>query len=88
VDSGLIGRARERAVLRSPLDTSAAGRGGLVLVIGEPGIGKAALLDDLVAEAGRRRVPALVGRAITDEGVPELWPWRHLLGRATASGST
>ena len=86
VDGRLIGRTRERAVLRSLLEAGAAGRGGLVLVTGEPGIGKTALLEDLLAEARRRGVPALAGRAVPDEGVPELWPWRTLLGRAAGAG--
>jgi DNA-binding CsgD family transcriptional regulator len=48
----LRGRDAERARLSSVLHDAQAGRAGTLLVHGEPGAGKSALLDDLVASAG------------------------------------
>jgi DNA-binding CsgD family transcriptional regulator len=48
----LHGREVERARLAALLDGAREGRAGTLLVTGEPGAGKSALLDDLVANAG------------------------------------
>ena len=48
----LHGRDVERARLATLLDEARRGRAGTLLVHGEPGAGKSALLDDLVANAG------------------------------------
>ena len=43
-----VGRQAELAALRGGLDRAMAGRGGVCLVAGEPGIGKSELADQLV----------------------------------------
>jgi DNA-binding CsgD family transcriptional regulator len=48
----LHGRDDERARLATLLDDARQGRAGTVLLHGEPGVGKSALLEDLVATAG------------------------------------
>ena len=48
----LHGRDVERARLAALLDAARGGRAGALLVHGEPGVGKSALLEDLVATAG------------------------------------
>jgi DNA-binding CsgD family transcriptional regulator len=48
----LLGREREREVLGRLLDAVRGGRGGVLVVDGEAGVGKTALLED-AAEAGR-----------------------------------
>ena len=47
----LVGRQRERAVLERLLASARNGRGSVLVVYGEPGVGKTALLD-YAAEAG------------------------------------
>lgn len=47
----LIGRERERAVLRQLLQAATAGQSGALVVRGEAGIGKTTLLDDAVDQA-------------------------------------
>ena len=49
-----VGRVNELADLASALDEAASGRGSLVLVTGEPGIGKTRLMSEL-GRVGRQR---------------------------------
>jgi DNA-binding CsgD family transcriptional regulator len=64
----LLGRERERQVLDRLLDGVRGGRGGVLVVYGEPGVGKTALLDYAV-EAGR---VLRVARTVGVEGEMEL----------------
>ena len=65
----LVGRDSESGLLRRLFDQTRVGRGHTVLVAGEPGIGKSALLTDLsrYAEAGGGLV--LTGRAARGAGI-------------------
>ena len=49
--AAFIGRTRELSELRAALEESIAGRGGCVLISGEPGIGKTRLADELANHA-------------------------------------
>ncbi len=71
----LIGRSDETATLEDALDRAAAGRGSVVWVTGEAGIGKSRLLSDFGDAAGQRGIPVLTGRAV-DTGTPV--PFRPL----------
>ena len=58
----LIGREPEQRVLRRAIDTlESGGRGGVIFVDGEPGIGKSRLVADVIAETQQRAVQALLG---------------------------
>src|SRR6478736_5528208 len=57
----LLGRQRERAVLAGLLDGARRGEGGVLVVHGEPGVGKTALLDWMVEEGRQLRVLRAVG---------------------------
>ncbi|MET0837561.1 MAG: AAA family ATPase [Marmoricola sp.] len=59
----LVGRDDELAVLSATLDAVRHGRGGLLVVRGEPGIGKTRLLDALQDLSSRQGVGSLRGRA-------------------------
>ena len=57
----LLGRERERAALDRLLDGARDGHGGALVVRGEPGVGKTALLDDSVEKARTLRVVRCAG---------------------------
>lgn len=70
-----VGRGRELAELVGALDETLAGRGGLVLLVGEPGIGKTRLADELMGQARERGAGVIVGRCWEAGGAPAYWPW-------------
>jgi predicted ATPase len=45
-----VGRQQERAALRASFESAAAGRGGLLCVTGEPGLGKTTLVEEFFEE--------------------------------------
>src|SRR5262249_53964712 len=75
----LIGRDAERDQLRRHLDAAIAGRGSLVLIGGEPGIGKTHLIRALLAEATRRGCFGVVGHCSEMEGAPPYVPFIETL---------
>jgi DNA-binding CsgD family transcriptional regulator len=70
-----VGREAELAALTADLEAAAAGRGRVVLLAGEPGIGKTRLAEELAAQATARGVLVLWGRCWEGEGAPAFWPW-------------
>jgi tetratricopeptide (TPR) repeat protein len=75
---GLVGREKELAELVPVLERALSGNAALVLIGGEPGIGKTVLADALAAHAHRRgRVVA--GRCWEAGGAPPYWPWVQAL---------
>ncbi|SQE00401.1 transcriptional regulator [Parafrankia sp. BMG5.11] len=77
---GMIGRAEELAVLRHAVDSVFAGGAGLVVVEGEPGVGKTRLLEEAGAEADRRGALVVWGRCLEGDGTPSMWPWVQAVG--------
>jgi len=77
-EPALVGRSADLAALGDVLDRLFEGRGGIVSITGEPGIGK----SRLVAEAGKRftgRVRFLAGHAVSYAETIPYWPVRELL---------
>src|SRR5262245_10086059 len=73
--AGFGGRERELRSLVAALDEALAGRGRLVLLEGEPGIGKSRLADELAGVARARGAEVLWGRCWEAGGAPAYWPW-------------
>src|SRR5215212_9861903 len=78
----LVGREREQAALRDALAAALAGRGALVLIGAEAGIGKTALAEWLLAEAQEQGALVLVGRCYELSETPPYGPWSKALVRA------
>ena len=70
-----VGRSQEMDLLRSALAEAKDGRGQVVMLTGEPGIGKTRTAQELArhAEAQGARLPW--GWCSEGEGAPPYWPW-------------
>ncbi|MCO1660811.1 AAA family ATPase [Pseudonocardia humida] len=83
----LVGRGYELALLR---DAARGGRGRLVLVGGEPGVGRTRLVRELAVEAVAAGSEVAEAACWAGSGAPAYWPWAQLV-RAIAArldGST
>ena len=70
-----VGRQRELGDLKAALEDALSGRGRLVTLVGEPGIGKTRTAQELATYAGLRGAQILWGRSYEEQGVPPYWPW-------------
>jgi tetratricopeptide (TPR) repeat protein len=71
----LLGRTRELADLDATLEETATGHGGLVLLTGEPGIGKTRLATALGERAAADGHRVAWARGWDGGGAPAFWPW-------------
>ena len=74
-----VGREAELADLGRWLDQAVVGRGGLVLIGGEPGVGKIRLFEQVLDVARRRRCLALTGRCYEMEGTAPFMPFVEII---------
>ncbi|GIJ55086.1 helix-turn-helix transcriptional regulator [Virgisporangium aurantiacum] len=79
----LVGRAVETAALDAALDLLERGVGGTMLITGEPGIGKTALLAELGRRAGAAGCRVRDGRATEFERDDPYAVFRPIIGAAT-----
>ena len=75
----LIGREQEFAELKRLLADALAGRGSMVMIGGEPGIGKTHLTRALLEEAKRLGAVGVVGHCYESEGAPPYVPFVEML---------
>lgn len=75
----MVGRGDDLAALVALVDRAQTGAPSYAVLTGDPGIGKSRLAAELVVEARRRGMRALVGRCSQDDGAPPLWPWKSVL---------
>ena len=76
-----VGRERELEQLREAMDNALNGRGSVVMLVGEPGIGKTRTLQELETYARLRGADVYWGRTHESSGMPAYWPWIQV-GRA------
>jgi tetratricopeptide (TPR) repeat protein len=76
---GFFGREHELRELQAAMDEAAAGYGRLLLVAGEPGIGKTRLAEELAAYATSMGARVLWGSCWEGDGAPAFWPWIQVL---------
>ncbi len=70
-----VGRTAELEKLRKAFDEAFAGHGGLVMLVGEPGIGKTRTTQEIETYARMRGATVLWGRTHETGGAPAYWPW-------------
>jgi tetratricopeptide (TPR) repeat protein len=80
-----VGRLRELSALQSALDAAQNGKGRVVLIVGEPGIGKTCIANEIAGRARESGAEVLAGRCYEGPGAPAFWPWTQVV-RAYASG--
>jgi class 3 adenylate cyclase/tetratricopeptide (TPR) repeat protein len=76
-ETPLIGREREMVALLEHLHAAVERRGSIVDLVGEPGIGKSRLVDELTGHAGALTV--LITRCESYESATPYFPFRTLL---------
>jgi DNA-binding CsgD family transcriptional regulator len=77
--SAFVGRDREFNALKSAFSTALSGRGRMVVLTGEPGIGKTRTAQELAAYAETMGARALWGRCYEGQGAPSYWPWIQII---------
>ncbi|WP_327105030.1 BTAD domain-containing putative transcriptional regulator [Nonomuraea glycinis] len=75
VGGRLVGRDGEVRAVEERLAEARAGRGGLVVVTGEAGIGKTSLARAVAELAGARGFRVAWGRCLDGGSAPAFWPW-------------
>lgn len=80
-DTPLVGRRVEREDLRRSFTAAEGGRGGLVLVAGEAGVGKTRLVGDMLDESALLRLDAPSSQGVTPPYVPLVLALRAYLRR-------
>ena len=73
-----VGRDHEIERLRAGFEEAIAGRGRLLMLVGEPGIGKTRTAQELITYARLRGARVLVGRSHESAGAPAYWPWMQM----------
>ena len=86
----IVGRDLVLATCTSALEAARSGRGGLVLLAGEPGIGKTTVLQAVASRARSDGFVVAWAACVEDDAVPAFWPVVSLLagiGRAETSAA-
>jgi len=74
-----VGRQPEMATLLNAVDDAIAGQGKLVMLSGEPGIGKTCMAQEIASRAEALGAQVLWGWCYENEGAPPFWPWVQLI---------
>ncbi len=80
-ESRFVGREKEFADIARHLEESIQGRGRLVFVVGEAGIGKSRLISELAKYGKSKNVMTLTGRCLYDENTEPYLPFIDAFGK-------
>ncbi|MBT4126179.1 MAG: AAA family ATPase [Chloroflexi bacterium] len=75
----IYGRQREIQQLTQMIDDTIASTSQLALLVGEPGIGKTRLVEELARIASSKEVTVAWGACLDGRGTPPHWPWIQIL---------
>ena len=70
-----IGRHRELEMLKARFEDAITTNGRVTAIVGEPGIGKTRLIQELIPHVEMRGGQVLWGRCYESQGAPPHWPW-------------
>ncbi|HEU0020901.1 MAG TPA: AAA family ATPase, partial [Dehalococcoidia bacterium] len=73
--SVFVGRQREMGELKAALDDALSGQGRVIMLVGEPGIGKTRTAEELAAYAEKAGAQILWGWCCEESGAPPYWSW-------------
>jgi DNA-binding SARP family transcriptional activator len=65
--------------LKAGIDSAVSGRGGMVVLVGEPGVGKTTLAEQAAGLAEAAGLAVLWCRCLDPGSAPVFWPWLQLL---------
>ena len=77
-----VGRDEQLRALSDKVASAVDGRGSLVLIGGEPGVGKTSLVRQVISDAERRGALAVFGRCYESEGSVAYSPFVEMLEQA------
>ena len=76
----IVRREAEIGLLNEALDDASAGRGRVICIAGEPGIGKTTLVDDFLSEVSARSRTVLIARGQCSERLTETEAYLPVIG--------
>ncbi|MET8945642.1 BTAD domain-containing putative transcriptional regulator [Streptomyces sp. NPDC004542] len=79
----LVGRADELSALQRAVEPALGTGNGtaVVLLEGEPGVGKSRLMEEIACHAEDRGALVVWGHCLEGEGRPTMWPWVEIVSR-------
>src|SRR3989440_8563719 len=79
--AAIVGRQRELTLIMNQYEAAKHGQAHMVLLAGDPGIGKTRLLDEIARRTAQDGATILRGGASEVEGMPPYLPFVEALGR-------
>ena len=78
-DGVFVGRQKEMVQVQAALDDVLAGKGRLVMLVGEPGIGKSRTAQEVAQRALESGFQLFWGHCPEERGAPPYWPWVQVI---------
>jgi len=74
-----VGRQREMSELKSALQDAVSGQTRLLMLEGEPGIGKTRIVEEFTEYANQEGIRVTWGHCYENQGTPTYWPWIQII---------